>query len=129
MTSVPLALPVLVLFLLQTPDQGKQPREQAPPVDLSPAAPQATPPTVSGEKPFGKLFEPAEERAARQALADQNPRRFRLCPARRLGAGPGPGNSPGRGRIHARVRTQSKRQVDHLLAFCAAIGSPSDACR
>lgn len=79
MTSVPLALPVLVLFLLQTPDQGKQPREQAPPVDLSPAAPQATPPTVPGEKPFGKLFEPAEERAARQALADQKPRRKVVC--------------------------------------------------
>ena len=68
MTSVPLALPVLGLFLLQTPEQSRQPREQAPPIDLSPSAPQAPSPTVPGEKPFGKLFEQAQERAARQAL-------------------------------------------------------------
>jgi hypothetical protein len=79
MTNVVLALPVLGLFLLQTPDQGKQPREQSLPVDLSPAAPQATPPTVPGEKPFGKLFEPAEERAARQALASQKPAPKVVC--------------------------------------------------
>jgi len=68
MTNVVLALPVLGLFLLQTPEHGKQPREQAPPIDLSLSAPQTPLPTVPGEKPFGRLFEQADERAARQAL-------------------------------------------------------------
>ena len=68
MTNVVLALPILGVFLLQTAEQRKQPREQAPPIDLSPSAPQAPSPTVPGEKPFAKLFEQAQERAARQAL-------------------------------------------------------------
>ena len=79
MTSVPLALPVLGLFLLQTPEHSKQPQEQAPPIDLSPSAPPAPSPTVPGEKAFGQLFEQAQERAARQALADQKPRRKIVC--------------------------------------------------
>ena len=48
MTSVALALPVLGLFLLQTPGQGKQPREQAPPFDLSQSAPTGSNPDRSG---------------------------------------------------------------------------------
>ena len=79
MTNMALALPVLGLFLLQTPEQGKQPREQAPPIDLSPSAPLAPSPTVPGEKAFGQLFEQAQEPAARQALANQKPGRKIVC--------------------------------------------------
>jgi len=82
MTSVALALPVLGLFLLQTPEQGRQPREQAPPFDLSPSAPQGPSPTVPGEKPFGKLFEQEQERAIRQAhqaLLSQKPQTKIVC--------------------------------------------------
>ena len=79
MTSVALALPVLGLFLLQTPGQGKQPREQAPPFDLSQSAPLASTPTVPGEKAFGQLFEMKQEPGARQALPNQKPETKIVC--------------------------------------------------
>ena len=92
MTSVPLALPVLGLFFLQTPEQGKQPREHAPLIDLSPSTPQATSPTVPDKKPFGNLFEQAQERAARQAhqaLLNQKPETKIVCGMVVIQADPG----------------------------------------
>jgi hypothetical protein len=78
MTGVALALAVLGLFVLQAPEQGK-PREQAPPVDLSPSAPAAPSPTLPGGKAFGQLFEQAQEHAARRALANQKHGRKIVC--------------------------------------------------
>jgi hypothetical protein len=83
MTNVVFALPILGVFLLQTAEQRKQPREQAPAIDLSPSAPQAPSPSAPGEKPFRKLFEQTQdERAARQALqalTSQKPEQRIVC--------------------------------------------------
>ena len=79
MTNVAFALPVLGLFLLQTPEHGRQPREQAPPIDLSLSAPLAPSPTVPGEKAFGRLFEQKQEPGSRQTLPNKRPETKVVC--------------------------------------------------
>ena|SRR5215207_5644312 len=82
MTSVPLALPVLGLFLLQTPERAQEFRQPAQTFTLAEAVPRASP-AVPGEKAFSQLFEHAQ-RAARQAhsrrgFANQKPERKIVC--------------------------------------------------
>jgi hypothetical protein len=77
MMNLALPLSVLGLFLLQTPEQGRQPREQGPPVETSPSAPQA--PTVPGEKAFGRLFEQKQQPDPRHSLPNQKPATKIVC--------------------------------------------------
>ena len=79
MTNVALALPVLVLFLLQTPEQRKQPPEQAPPIDLSPSAPLAPSPAVPDEKAFGQLFKQKQQPESHQTLPNKKPETRIVC--------------------------------------------------
>ena len=79
MTSVALTVPILGLFLLQAPERAKESRQPAQTFDLAQTVPEPSSPTVPGEKAFGKLFQQAQERAARQALADQKPGRKVVC--------------------------------------------------
>ena len=68
MSSVAFTLPILGLFLLQAPERAREPRQPAQTFDLAQTVPEPSSPTVPGEKAFGKLFQQAQERAARQAL-------------------------------------------------------------
>ena len=79
MTSVAFTLPILGLFLLQAPERAREPRQPAQTFDLAQTVPEPSSPTVPGEKAFGKLFQQAQERAARQALANQKPGRKVVC--------------------------------------------------
>ena len=79
MTSVAFTVPVLGLFLLQAPERAKEARQPSQTFDLAQTAPQPPSPTVPGEKAFGKLFEQAQERAARQAVANQKPATRIVC--------------------------------------------------
>ena len=79
MTSVAFTLPILGLFLLQAPERAKEPRQPAQTFDLAQTVPEASSPAVPGEKAFGKLFQQAQERTARQALANQKPGRKVVC--------------------------------------------------
>ena len=78
MTSIA-TLPILGLFLLQAPERAKESQQPAQTFDLAQSVPQPPSPTVPGERAFGKLFEHAQERAARQALAIQKPGRKIVC--------------------------------------------------
>ena len=80
MTSVAFTLPILGLFLLQAPERAKEPRQPAQTFDLAQAVPEPSSPTGPVEKAFGKLFEQVQqERAARQALANQRAERRVVC--------------------------------------------------
>ena len=79
MTSVAFTLPILGLFLLQAPERAKESRHPVQTFDLAQTVPEPSSPTVPGEKAFGKLFQQAQERAARQALADRKPGRKVVC--------------------------------------------------
>jgi hypothetical protein len=81
MTTVAFTLPILGLFLLQAPEHAKESRQRAQTFDLAQTVPEPSSPTVPGEKAFGKLFQQAQaqERAARQALANQKPGRKVVC--------------------------------------------------
>jgi len=79
MTTAALTLPILGLFLLQAPDRAKEPRQPAQSFDLAQAVPEPSSPTGPVEKAFSKLFQQAQERAARQALADRKPGRKVVC--------------------------------------------------
>ena len=79
MTNVAFALPILGLFLLQAPEHAKESRQPAQTFDLAQTIPEPSSPTVPGDKAFGKLFEQAQESAARQALASQKPGRKIVC--------------------------------------------------
>ena len=79
MSSVAFTLPILGLFLLQAPERAREPRQPAQTFDLAQTVPEASSPAVPGEKAFGKLFQQAQERTARQALANQKPGRKIVC--------------------------------------------------
>ena len=79
MSSVAFTLPILGLFLLQAPERAREPRQPAQTFDLAQTVQEASSPAVPGEKAFGKLFQQAQERTARQALANQKPGRKIVC--------------------------------------------------
>ena len=89
MTNVALALPVLGLFLLQTPERAGSLGAGAPDLDLSPVGSTGSIPGRSGREGIRQALRTGTGAAARQALANQKPGRKIVCGMVVIEADPG----------------------------------------